>query len=324
MENADEWKFPHSLRPNPEKLLFNLDSAINSVVKVRTSIPAAAFTADVLGTERIGSGVLINNSGLILTVGYLVTEAETVWLTTNLNQSIPGHVVAYDQSSGLGLVQALGSLDIDASELDSSDLVTVNDDIFFISYGGIEHSLCSKISRIDEFAGYWEYLLEAAVYTSPPHPQWGGAAVFNKKGHIIGIGSLFLQEIFEGQNLQGNLAIPTSILKSIMGDMLEFGRSSAPARPWLGMYAVESEKTLTVNSLARYGPAELAGVLQGDKVVGVGEESVSTLANFFRSVWTLGAAGVSVPININRNGNQLQLVINSIDRNDFLLKPQTH
>ena len=324
MENADEWKFPHSLRPNPEKLLFNLDSAINSVVKVRTSIPAAAFTADVLGTERIGSGVLINNSGLILTVGYLVTEAETVWLTTNLNQSIPGHVVAYDQTSGLGLVQALGSLDIDASELDSSDLVTVNDDIFFISYGGIEHSLCSKISRIDEFAGYWEYLLEAAIYTSPPHPQWGGAAVFNKKGHIIGIGSLFLQEIFEGQNLQGNLAIPTSILKSIMGDMLEFGRSSAPARPWLGMYAVESEKTLTVNSLARYGPAELAGVLQGDKVVGVGEESVSTLANFFRSVWTLGAAGVSVPININRNGNQLQLVINSIDRNDFLLKPQTH
>ena len=324
MENADEWKFPHSLRPNPEKLLFNLDSAINSVVKVRTSIPAAAFTADVLGTERIGSGVLINNSGLILTVGYLVTEAETVWLTTNLNQSIPGHVVAYDQTSGLGLVQALGSLDIDASELDSSDLVTVNDDIFFISYGGIEHSLCSKISRIDEFAGYWEYLLEAAIYTSPPHPQWGGAAVFNKKGHIIGIGSLFLQEIFEGQNLQGNLAIPTSILKSIMGDMLEFGRSSAPARPWLGMYAVESDKTLTVNSLARYGPAELAGVLQGDKVVGVGEESVSTLANFFRSVWTLGAAGVSVPININRNGNQLQLVINSIDRNDFLLKPQTH
>ncbi len=324
MENADEWKFPHSLRPNPEKLLFNLDSAINSVVKVRTSIPAAAFTADVLGTERIGSGVLINNNGLVLTVGYLVTEAETVWLTTNLNQSIPGHVVAYDQSSGLGLVQALGSLDIDASELDSSDLITVNDDIFFISYGGIEHSLCSKISRIDEFAGYWEYLLEAAIYTSPPHPQWGGAAVFNKKGHIIGIGSLFLQEIFEGQNLQGNLAIPTSILKSIMGDMLEFGRSSAPARPWLGMYAVESEKTLTVNSLARYGPAELAGVLQGDKVVGVGEESVSTLANFFRSVWTLGAAGVSVPININRNGNQLQLVINSIDRNDFLLKPQTH
>ena len=324
MENADEWKFPHSLRPNPEKLLFNLDSAINSVVKVRTSIPAAAFTADVLGTERIGSGVLINNSGLILTVGYLVTEAETVWLTTNLNQSIPGHVVAYDQSSGLGLVQALGSLDIDASELDSSDLLTVNDDIYFISYGGIEHSLRSKISQIDEFAGYWEYLLEAAIYTSPPHPQWGGAAVFNKKGHIIGIGSLFLQEIFEGQNLQGNLAIPTSILKSIMGDMLKFGRSSAPARPWLGMYAVESERTLTVNSLARYGPAELAGVLQGDKVVGVGEESVSTLANFFRSVWTLGAAGVSVPININRNGNQLQLVINSIDRNDFLLKPQTH
>ena len=324
MQNADEWKFPHSLRPNPEKLLFNLDSAINSVVKVRTSIPAAAFTADVLGTERIGSGVLINNNGLILTVGYLVTEAETVWLTTNLNQSIPGHVVAYDQSSGLGLVQALGSLDIDASELDSSDLVTVNDDIFFTSYGGIEHSLRSKISRIDEFAGYWEYLLEAAIYTSPPHPQWGGAAVFNKKGHIIGIGSLFLQEIFEGQNLQGNLAIPTSILKSIMGDMLEFGRSSAPARPWLGMYAVESEKTLTVNSLARYGPAELAGVLQGDKLVGVGEESVSTLANFFRSVWALGAAGVSVPININRNGNQLQLVINSIDRNDFLLKPQTH
>lgn len=324
MQNADEWKFPHSLRPNPEKLLFNLDRAINSVVKVRTSIPAAAFTADVLGTERIGSGVLINDNGLILTVGYLVTEAETVWLTTNFNQSIPGHVVAYDQSTGLGLIQALGSLDVDASELDPSDLITVNDDIIFVSYGGIKHSLQSKISRIDEFAGYWEYLLQAAIYTSPPHPQWGGAAIFNTSGHVIGIGSLFLQEVVEGQDQQGNLAIPTSILKPIMSDMLELGRSSAPARPWLGLYAVESEKTLIVNSLARYGPAELAGVLQGDKVVGVGEESVSTLSHFLRSVWNLGAAGISVPVNINRNGNNLQLVINSIDRNDFLFKPPTH
>ena len=324
MQNADEWKFPHSLRPNPEKLLFNLDRAINSVVKVRTSIPAAAFTADVLGTERIGSGVLINDNGLILTVGYLVTEAETVWLTTNFNQSIPGHVVAYDQSTGLGLIQALGSLDVDASELDPSDLITVNDDIIFVSYGGIKHSLQSKISRIDEFAGYWEYLLQAAIYTSPPHPQWGGAAIFNTRGHIIGIGSLFLQEVVEGQNQQGNLAIPTSILKPIMSDMLELGRSSAPARPWLGLYAVESEKTLIVNSLARYGPAELAGVLQGDKVVGVGKENVSTLSHFLRSVWNLGAAGISVPVIINRNGNNLQLVINSIDRNDFLFKPPTH
>ncbi len=324
MKNADEWKFPHSLRPDPEKLLFNLSQAVNSIVKVRTVIPSAAFTADILGTERIGSGVLINNNGLILTVGYLVTEADTIWLTTNLNQSIPGHVVAYDQVTGLGLIQALGALDIDASELDSSNLVTVNDDIFFISYGGIEHSLHTKVSRIDEFAGYWEYLLQDAIYTSPPHPQWGGAGVFNAKGNVIGIGSLFLQEIFEGENQQGNLVIPTSILKPIMNDMLEFGRPSAPARPWLGLYAVESESALAVSGLARYGPAELAGVLQGDNIIGVGEEKTSTLANFFRSVWNLGAAGVPVPIHINRDGNHLQLVINSIDRNDFLLKPQTH
>ena len=324
MKNADEWKFPHSLRPDPEKLLFNLSQAVNSIVKVRTVIPSAAFTADILGTERIGSGVLINNNGLILTVGYLVTEADTIWLTTNLNQSIPGYVVAYDQVTGLGLIQALGALDIDASELDSSNLVTVNDDIFFISYGGIEHSLHTKVSRIDEFAGYWEYLLQDAIYTSPPHPQWGGAGVFNAKGNVIGIGSLFLQEIFEGENQQGNLVIPTSILKPIMNDMLEFGRPSAPARPWLGLYAVESESALAVSGLARYGPAELAGVLQGDNIIGVGEEKTSTLANFFRSVWNLGAAGVSVPIHINRDGNHLQLVINSIDRNDFLLKPQTH
>lgn len=324
MQNADEWKFPHSLRPDPEKLLFNLSKAINSIVKVRTAIPSAAFTADILGTERIGSGVLINSSGLVLTVGYLVTEAESVWLTTNLNQSIPGYVVAYDQVTGLGLIQALGVLDVEASELDSSNLVTVNDDIFFISYGGVEHSLHTKIIRIDEFAGYWEYLLQDAIYTSPPHPQWGGAAVFNARGHVIGIGSLFLQEIFDGKNQQGNLVIPTNILKPIMSDMLKFGRPLAPAKPWLGLYVVESESALIVNGLARYGPAEQAGILQGDRINKISGKKVSTLANFFRSVWDLGAAGVPVPININRDGNHMQLVVNSIDRNDFLLKPQTH
>ena len=324
MQNADEWKFPHSLRPDPEKLMFNLSKAINSVVKVRTVIPSAAFTADVLGTERIGSGVLINDSGLILTVGYLVTEAETVWLTTNLNQSILGHVVAYDQVTGLGLVQTLGSLDIEPSELDPNELCTVNDDIFFVSYGGIEHALNCNISRIDEFAGYWEYLLEDAIYTSPPHPQWGGAAVFNTRGYVIGIGSLFLQNISEAQNQQGNLAIPISILKPILGAMVEFGRALTPARPWLGMYTVESEDGLIVSSLARYGPAELAGILQGDKIIGVSEGKVSTLASLFRSIWSIGAAGVSVPINIHRDGNHLQLAVNSIDRNDFLLKPQIH
>ncbi|MDA0237128.1 MAG: S1C family serine protease, partial [Proteobacteria bacterium] len=318
------WTFPQSLRPSSKNLTFNLSRAVNSVVKVRTAISAEAFTADILGTERIGSGVLINEHGLILTVGYLLTEAESVWITTNLNQSVAGHVVAYDQATGLGLIQALGKLHIEPSNLETSNLMKPSDDVYFVSHGGLEHALHSKIVRVDEFAGYWEYVLDEAIYTSPPHPQWGGAAIFNGRGHVIGIGSLFLQEVFEGQSQQGNLAIPTHLLEPILSDLLEFGRPLTPARPWIGMYTVEIGGKLIVSSLARYGPAELAGILQGDQIISIGEDKTSTLANFFRSVWNLGSAGVSVPLNINREGNYLQFIINSVDRNDFLLKPKTH
>ena len=324
MQNTDEWAFPQSLRPNAENLKFNLTRSVNSVVKVRTAISADAFTADILGTERIGSGVLINENGLILTVGYLVTEAESVWITTNLNQSVQGHVVAYDQATGLGLIQALGSLQIKPSDLEKSNLINPSDDAYVVSYGGLEHALHSKIIRVDEFAGYWEYVLDQAIYTSPPHPQWGGAAIFNGRGHVVGIGSLFLHEVFEGQSQQGNLAIPTHLLEPVLNDLLEFGRPLTPARPWIGMYTAETGGKLIVSSLARYGPAELAGILQGDQIMSLGEEKTSTLAHFFRSVWNLGSAGVSVPLHINREGNQLQFVLNSADRNDFLLKPKTH
>ena len=169
MQNTDEWAFPQSLRPNAENLKFNLTRSVNSVVKVRTLISADAFTADILGTERIGSGVLINENGLILTIGYLVTEAESVWVTTNLNQSLPGHVVAYDQTTGLGLIQAFGTLQIEPSDLEKSNLINPSDDAYFVSYGGLDHALHSKIIRVDEFAGYWEYVLDQAIYTSPPH-----------------------------------------------------------------------------------------------------------------------------------------------------------
>ena len=324
MASTEEWKFPSSLRPNPENLEFDLNKAINSVVKIKSRISTAAFTAEILGTERIGSGVLINDQGLILTVGYLLTEAESIWVTTNFNQSIQAHVVAYDQATGLGLLQTLGPVDIEGSDLAISNLPSPSDRIYFASYGGIEHALQTDIIRIDEFAGYWEYVLDKAIYTSPPHPQWGGAAIFNGRGHIIGIGSLFLQEIYEGQDQQGNLVIPTHLLAPIMQDLLEYGRSLSPARPWLGVYTIESEGKLFVSSLARFGPGEIAGVLKGDQIIGIGEINASGLANFFRTVWSLGSAGVSVPLRILREGNRLDLVINSIDRNEFLIKPQTH
>ncbi len=324
MASTEEWVFPSSLRPNPENLEFDLNKAINSVVKIKARISTAAFTAEILGTERIGSGVLINDQGLILTVGYLLTEADSIWVTTNFNQSIQAHVVAYDQATGLGLLQTLGPIDIEGSGLAAGNLPSPSDRIYFSSYGGIEHALQANIIRIDEFAGYWEYVLDKAIYTSPPHPQWGGAAIFNGQGHIIGIGSLFLQEIYEGQDQQGNLVIPTHLLAPIMQDLLECGRSLAPARPWLGVYTIESEGKLLVSSLARHGPGEIAGVLKGDQIIGIGEVNASGLANFFRTVWSLGSAGVSVPLRILRKGNHLDLVINSIDRNEFLIKPQTH
>lgn len=324
MAESTTWAFPENLQPSQEELSFDLESALGAVVQLRAEIPEDAFTAPILGTERVGNGVAIRKDGLILTIGYLITEAETIWLTTNNGAAVAGYPLAYDQATGFGLVQPLGRLPLPALERGSAASLAVGSDVIIIGRGGRTHALKAKVIAKREFAGYWEYVLDEAVFTAPAHPEWAGAALLGPDGRLLGIGSLLVQEGADGQTLQGNMMVPIDILEPILDDMIATSRAHGPARPWLGMYTSEANGQLAVAGLANGGPAERAGVRQGDIVLEVANESVSTLAGLFRKVWSLGPAGTDIPLTLARDNARTHVQLRSADRNDFLKKPQMH
>jgi len=194
MSEPSDWAFPAELQPSPGQARFDLEATLNSVVMLRAEVPQDAFTASILGTERIGNGVVIRADGLVLTIGYLITEAQTIWLTTNGGSAVAGHSLAYDQATGFGLVQPLGRLGLPALERGSAKSCGVGDEVTVIGYGGRSHALQAKVIAKREFAGYWEYVLDEALFTAPAHPQWGGAALVGADGRLVGIGSLLVQE----------------------------------------------------------------------------------------------------------------------------------
>ena len=324
MSEPSDWAFPPELQPNPEQARFDLEAALNSVVMVRAEIPQDAFTASILGTERVGNGVVIRADGLVLTIGYLITEAQTIWLTTNAGIALAGHALAYDQVTGFGLIQPLGRLGVPALQCGSAKSCAVGDDVTVIGHGGRSHALQAKIIAKREFAGYWEYVLDEAVFTAPAHPQWGGTALVGRDGRLLGIGSLLVQEALGGETVQGNMIVPIDPLEPILGDMLAMGRANRPPRPWLGMYTTDASGQLVVGGLADGGPADRAGVRPGDLVLEVAGERASTLADLFRKVWRLGSAGVEVPLTLGREGALVRMRVRSADRSDFLKKPQLH
>jgi len=322
MAESTEWAFPAELQPLAEELRFNLKPVLDAVVSLRSEIPEDAFTASILGSERAGSGVVIRDDGLILTIGYLITEAESIWLTANDGSVVAGHALAYDAVTGFGLVQPLGRLGAPALARGSSAAAAVGDDVITIGHGGRAHALKAHLIAKREFAGYWEYVLDEALFASPPHPQWGGAALVGADGKLLGIGSLLVQEAQDGEPIQGNMFVPIDLLAPILDDMLKYGAPARPPRPWLGMYTAEAEQRLVVSAIARGGPAESAGVRLGDIVIEVAGERVSGLADMFRKVWRLGPAGIEVPLTLARDSELTQLNVRSADRSDFLKKPQ--
>ena len=324
MAESTNWAFPENLQPNPKELDFDFEATLASAVMIRAEIPEDAFTASILGTERIGNGIVIREDGLILTIGYLITEAETLWLTTNSGMAIQGHPIAYDFATGLGLVQALGRLNAPAIQRGSATQCNVGSNVIIVGQGGKEHALKAKVIAKREFAGYWEYLLDEAIFTAPAHPQWGGTALVGQDGRLLGIGSLLVQEKIDEETTQGNMFVPVDILEPILTDLLRQGQANRPARPWLGVYLVDTDGKLGVGGMAKGGPADKAGLRQGDLIVGVAGHRVEGLADLFRNLWRLGPAGVSVPVTISRRGALVQINITSADRSDYLKKPKLH
>jgi S1-C subfamily serine protease len=313
------------VQPKPEDYDYDLDKALSSVLALKTVVPADAFTAETLGTERAGSGVVIRGDGLVLTIGYLITEAEAVWLSFGSGRVAAGHVLAYDQETGFGLVQALARLDLPALTLGNSAAVQVGDDVVIAGAGGRQRSLAARIIAKQEFSGHWEYVLDEAIFTAPAHPNWGGTAVIGAAGELIGIGSLQIQQAAGERRLEdANMIVPIDLLKPILQDLLTIGRPRKPPRPWLGIYATEVGSTVAILGLASRGPAKDADLRPGDVILGVAGASVSDLAGLFRKIWALGTAGVDVPLLINRSGATFEARVRSADRRTFLKGPVLH
>jgi S1-C subfamily serine protease len=325
MPSLSDWKVPASAQPKPDDYSYDLEHALSSVVGLHTTIPADAFTAETLGTERAGNGVFIRDNGLVLTIGYLITEAETIWITLGDGRSVPGHVLGYDQETGFGLVQALAKLDVPALDIGRSANASIGERVVVGGFGGRQRSVAARIVAKQEFAGYWEYVLDEAIFTAPSHPNWGGTALIGPAGDLLGIGSLQLQHAAErGQTQNINMIVPIDLLEPLIDDLLKFGRRNAPPRPWLGLYATEVENRLVIVGLADRGPAKKADLRTGDIILSVAGKDVRDLASFFRLIWAQGHAGVDVPITIYRDGETLDVRVKSSERNKFLKGPSLH
>ena len=295
-------------------------SVRKSIVSLRAQVPDDAFTASALGTVREGSGVVIGDDGLVLTIGYLITEAEEVWLTTHDERVVPAHVVGYDQQTGFGVVQALGKLDLPALKLGSSAATQLGDVATIVDGQGRE--IVTAIVAKQEFAGYWEYLLDEAIFTAPFHPSWGGAALVDMDNRLIGLGSLRLQMLQLGKTTDINMIVPIDLIKPILDDLITAGRPRREARPWLGVFSAEQSNEVVVMSVAGGGPAEQAGIKSGDVIVELDGDEVSGLADFYRKLWSKAPTGAEFSMRIVREGRENWVRVKPADRDAFLHKPQ--
>jgi S1-C subfamily serine protease len=298
------------------------NSSSRSLVKLRAVIPEDAFTAGILGSERVGNGVIISPNGLILTIGYLITEAADVWLTLAEGREIAGHALAYDQVTGFGLVMPLQNPDIAPVRFGVSAHVAVGDALSVVSFPEFASPQRVHVSARREFTGAWESLLEGALFTVPAHPHWSGAALMNADDELVGVGSLLVRESVAGEEVNANMFVPIDLLKPILPDFAAHGRTSLDSRPWLGVYAVEVNDKVYVTGVADGSPAQLADIREGDLIAQVDNQTIGTLAQFYRRLWSLGPAGVAVPLSVIRGGTRLHINVRSVDRMDLLKRPQ--
>jgi S1-C subfamily serine protease len=317
----DGYEVEAEMRPSRGGYAFDLERTLDSVVALEARIPEDAFTAGTLGTERLGNGTAIGRNGLVLTIGYLITEAENVTLTLNDGSSAPAHVLGADPVTGFGLVQALEPLDLPSLPLGNSRTLRAESPIVIAGAGGRAHAAAGHVLTRMPFAGYWEYLLDAAIITEPAHPHWSGAALIGGAGELVGVGSLSLQR----QSRQGpkpiNMFVPIELLPPILDDLARGKPAHAP-RPWLGVFAQEFGPLVVIADVNPRGPAARAELRPGDVVLAVDDTPVSDLAAFYTRLWAQGPAGAIIPLRIQRDGDVFDVEIRSVDRAALLRKPR--
>jgi S1-C subfamily serine protease len=302
----------------------DLKGISRSVIKLRAVIPEDAFTADVLGSQRVGSGIVIDSAGLILTIGYLMTEATDVWLTGADGREVAAHPLAFDQVTGFGLVMSLQKLDAPPMVVGSSADLRAGSEVHVLSAKEFAPPQNSRVLARREFAGAWEYLLEEAIYTAPAHPHWSGAALIDRSGALVGLGSLLVRELIAGEEIDANMFVPIDLLKPILPSLKSTGRADRPPRPWLGVYAAELAGKVYVTAVVEGGPAQSADIREGDVISEVARQEVSSLPEFYRRVWAVGPAGSGVPLTALRGATQIHLNVRSVDRGELLKRPQAN
>jgi S1-C subfamily serine protease len=310
---------------NPDAAIYQgLIDAANATVTVKTTAIANARSNKTLGQERTGSGILIAPQNLVLTIGYLILEADQVEVTSSKGRTFPATVVAYDHATGFGLLRPIGPLGVKPVRLGSSDGIETLDRVMIAAGGGEESvSVATVVSR-RRFAGYWEYMLENAIFTSPPRADHSGAALINKDGELVGIGSLFVMDAMTpGERLPGNMFVPIDILKPILAEMIATGRQKGSARPWLGLSSLEEDGRLKVLRVSDEGPADLAGITPGDIILQMGGQSVERLDDFYRRLWAAGAPGVDVELKVLHGTEVRDVKVHSIDRVEMFRKKPT-
>ena len=294
------------------------EETLSAVVRVKTKVPREARTAAMLGTEREGTGVIVRE-GYVATIGYLALEAEAIEVSNLDGAAVPARLVGYDHASGFGILKLLAPIAGKPIALGDSAALHEQELALVAGFGGRDAiSVVYVVSR-RAFSGSWEYLLESAIYTYPPVRNWSGAALIGSKGELLGLGSLIVADAGSaGTQSPGNMFVPVDLLRSILDDLIEHGRAPGPVRPWLGMYSEEVRGRIFVQRVSPGGPAERSGLKRGDIVLGVGEQDVDSLADFYRKVWARGTAGVEVPLRVLQGSTVREVKVRSADRLEYL------
>jgi len=295
-----------------------LARAVQAVVKVKARALPDARSLATLGAEREGSGVVVGPDGLVLTIGYLITEAETIEVEDSEGKMVPATTVGYDYGSGFGLVRALTPLGRAPIELGNSGKVAESDNAIFAAAGGIDAASSTVVVSRRRFAGYWEYMIDDAIFTTPPRYDHSGAALIDRDGALVGVGSLIVADAMASQRkLPGNMFVPINLLKPILDELVQTGSSRRGRHPWLGITSQEVEGRVFVSKIQSDSPAEQAGLKKGDILLAVGSARVTKLEDFYSSLWRDRQPGDEVTLTVLQGAEVVKITVKSIDRAEY-------